>query len=106
MAHPKRLFDIRRSKGVVIDGNIPHITMPHKGERYSVVFFAMRSRHKPMPETEARMHRQLGFPKFRAPSKCTGRVRGRLREANQILLRMGVPKRHIGDFENKRIVRR
>lgn len=46
---------------LLFDGNRAHHVMPFKGERYSLVFFSIRTWHK-VPEKDAKEGKKLGIP--------------------------------------------
>ena len=60
MAQPNSSLNVRTGK--MMDGNIPHITLPFEGERFSAVFFNMKGRWKGLSPRENFVLEQLGFP--------------------------------------------
>lgn len=94
-----------------MDGNVPHITLPFKGERYSVVYFALKPRDSPPPTAEQQKFlRSLGFPAFKRNLRCPlskavleagSTPKERLSKAANILKKLRVPG--IGDYTNKSI---
>jgi hypothetical protein len=100
LAKPKKLFNVKKGH-VYIDGNIPHITMPFEGERYSIVFFATRGRYKDMPPADQVLYKKLGFPRAPQSKTCTDAQKDRLSEAADILKgHYGLADDDIGDFLN------
>ncbi len=85
-----------------IDGSLPHITMPHTGERYSLVFFAGRVQPTPTPDDVAFL-RELGQPPLRAPGRCHDVRSDLLDAAAERLRRRGLTRAFVGDYRNERI---
>jgi hypothetical protein len=89
-----------KTNGKFMDGNIPHITMPHKGERFSVVFFHMKGAWKELNEEESGFLKSQGF---NLPQKgeltCGKPNRHKLPEAALILKKnFGLTSKYIGDL--------
>ena len=87
-------------KPTEFDGTLPHITLPHRGERYSLVFFSGRVRFPADPD-DAEALKALGQPPLREPGKCQD-VRSDLLEAAAAKLRHLSPS-FIGDYRNVHI---
>jgi len=91
------------------DGRLPHITLPFRGERYSIVYFNMKGeRMGPTPEKRALL-RSCGFNKPPLANSDHSARTELLPEAAQILRkRWGLPQSYIGDYTNrslKRVIR-
>jgi len=87
------------------DGLVPHMTMPYRGERFSLVYFNLAGNF-PQPErSDARYLRSLGFYKPSDRPDAMGR-RPRadlLVDAAAVLRRRGIPAAKIGDYTNASI---
>lgn len=66
-------------KWVTFDGNIPHLTCPFTGRRYTIILFVHQS-YKLLPKADATYLRQLGFnfPKGKMMKGAYGTKRQRL----------------------------
>lgn len=108
LEQPYTLHCVKTKLGVLIDGNIPHITMPHTGERFSVVFFSLNLKQPRFrTHTHLRIYKQLGFPSIPSYQYCkkpVGKSKDALSEAARILTQeLNVDPSVIGDFTNKTI---
>jgi hypothetical protein len=106
LATPHKLHDVKR-RALYMNGNVPHMTMPFAGERYSIVCFTTRAAHREMPPAEMLAYRRLGFPRLRKPRHCAPAEKHRLEEAcNVLTAHFGVSAADIGDYSNASIPRR
>ena len=91
-----------RNRIQVCDGRLPHITLPYEGERYSLVFFNMRSVSRPGPSADRlRILRACGFR--RPPVTESQGHRADLLPLAAAILRKehGLSTRYIGDYTNR-----
>jgi hypothetical protein len=101
MERPTELLDAR-GRGVLFDGNLPHMTEPSQGERYTIVFFTMRDRTRaPLSPDDDAVYRDLGFPPITGRT-APGRVyRALLPAAAALVKRLhGFDDDAVGDYGN------
>ena len=101
LSWPKKSFNIKRGNGKIIDGNVPHITLPSpKGTRYSAVFFNMKGRFRPLPPEQRKYLKELHFPLPKSLKCDQVPQRKRLPEAAKILKAkpFSLPSKYIGDI--------
>jgi len=106
--YPATVLDIRE-KPVSCNGLLPHITLPFVGERYSLVFFTLKVRHKAAAGETLRYLRKLGFHpnNRRRDAACLGHDRrDLLPDAARRLRAAGISRKYIGDYENRNIGQR
>ena len=98
---PGDVFDIHSPKEV--DGSLPHISLPYRGKRWSIVYFAGRVQlPKPAPEDISFLH-SLGQPDLKPLGACQDIRRDLLPAAAEKLKQRGLSSAYIGDFLNTSI---
>ena len=101
--YPDRVIKIR-NKPKLTDGLLPHMTLPYKGERFSLVYFNMYGNRSPLSREDAVFLRSLGFHSVvnNPTSKPLPRA-DLLDEAAFTLHKRGISRRAIGDYKNNHI---
>ena len=102
--YPGRVVSIKRPQRV--DGSKPHITLPYKGRRWSLVYFAGRVELPPPAAADVTLMRSLGLPALRRPTHCQEIRNDLLPDAAEKLRKLGLTRGFIGDFANKTIASR
>jgi hypothetical protein len=101
--YPREVLDIK-GRLVECKGLLPHMTLPFEGERYSVVYFQLNPKKKPLPPEHQQLLEECGF--YPLPTeRVTDRPRtDLLPEAASILEReFGLSREQIGDWTNESI---
>jgi hypothetical protein len=102
--YPDDVLDIYK-KLKSCDGRLPHMTLPFKGERFSLVFFNMAGNHKAPSQADQRFLGELGFhpPSHREITNAEPRSDLLSEAALTLKTKRHVPSSAIGDFLNKHI---
>jgi hypothetical protein len=97
--YPDCTLDVRAP--VKCDGRLPHMTLPFKGERYSLVFFNLSGNHQAASPADALCLQELGFgrPETRPETKAAPR-KDLLPQAAALLTGRGLV---VGDWQNSGI---
>jgi len=105
-----------KNRLVMTDGLLPHMTLPHDGERFSLVFFSMKSKRRQISDEHHTMLKKLGFSSpLKTAQSCDAVPRKDLlpdaaQQLKALLVAKGhsptAARRHIGDYTNKSIPRR
>ena len=99
--YPDLVLDIH-NRPQLTNGLLPHMTLPYKGERFSLVYFNMCGNRAAMSTKDDEYLRLLGFHGIAKQPIAKPRPRADLLdEAANILRKQGVSKRAIGDYRNQ-----
>lgn len=97
--YPGRTMDVARGP-CKMNGLLPHVTLPFKGRRFSIVYFKIKGSLLPASEEKQRAMRELGFASPHVIKSCDGKERRDLLPLAAAKLKGILSRREIGDWKN------